>query len=690
MIAGFSLSVRAAVDASSPVHRQMYGYFNTNGTWGGSYGFASFNLDKLASPELVYPYGDQISIYAGAAVDDVFYAYEYEYDSYMGPANGDFISYDLTTGRLTKLGKQGLAAQSSSFKPQDMTYDYSTGTMYAVGFNQGESALYEVSLSDGMLTKVATLQRTIGTIAADMDGTLYGAAHDGFIYKVNKADGSMIKVVQTGFGSLAYNQTMEFDHTTGLLYWGAGSADYDRGAQTHMLCINIEDKSFNILGNIGVNAQLQALYIPFAEGGDDAPAAPSGFTVVPGEKGAMSALLTWQAPTESFGGEALADAVTGYVIERNGEKIAELDGGATSYEDKGLDESGEYTYAIYAKNSAGDGGKARRAAFVGNDRPGAVGDMTFTVGDACASATLSWSAPTEGFSGGYFSPDGVTYKVVRQPDNKVVAEGLTATTVTDKDFVRLGRYTYTIYACNGYGETPAAMPEAYVLGSAMDVPFTQDFSNLTYFENQWMAYDANADAYSWTYTSEWGPLQFGDTAPCAEYIVNPGIDNYGNDADEWLITPPTAFNASKSYKIKLKIRCISEEVIQLTSGANNVYATHEKFGEVKLQPAVNEAGDSYVYSDYEFDIPAGTGGVRCIGLHLVSPYPADGISYLQIGGVTIEEGTASGITSVVPVEDVKADGNVFTVDGRLVRTDGRLDGLAGGIYIKGGKKYVVR
>ena len=93
-----------------------------------------------------------------------------------------------------------------------------------------------------------------------------------------------------------------------------------------------------------------------------------------------------------------------------------------------------------------------------------------------------------------------------------------------------------------------------MLGTALDVPVTQDFSNLTYFENQWMAYDANSDAYSWTYTSEWGPLQFGDTAPCAEYIVNPGIDNYGNDADEWLITPPIAFDASKSYKIRLKIR----------------------------------------------------------------------------------------------------------------------------------------
>lgn len=31
--------------------------------------------------------------------------------------------------------------------------------------------------------------------------------------------------------------------------------------------------------------------------------------------------MTWKAPTTSFGGETLADAVTGYVIERNGERL---------------------------------------------------------------------------------------------------------------------------------------------------------------------------------------------------------------------------------------------------------------------------------------------------------------------------------------------------------------------------------
>lgn len=679
--------------SASTVNRKMYGYFNYNGALAGAYGFCSLNLNDLSKADVIYPYGNMKSIYSGAAVDDVFYAYEYVYDSFMGPQNGDFISYNITTGRYTVLGSEGLAAQGTNFKTQDMTYDYSSKTMYAIGFYQGESALYSVNLKDGMLTKVTTLQKTLGVIAADMDGTLYGVgANDGVLYKVNKNDGSLTRVLQTGFGGLSQNQTMEFDHSTGLLYWAACSYDYDKGIQAHMLCIDLtsENVTMKNLGQIGINSSFMALYIPFAEGGDNAPAEPAEFTVTPGEKGAKTAHMTWKAPTTSFGGETLADAVTGYVIERNGEKIATLEANATSYDDTSIDADGDYAYVIYAVNKAGNGGKARATVFVGNDMPGQVSNMKFIVGEGCASAKLSWDAPTQGFNGGYFSPDGLTYKIVRQPDNKTVVENLKETTFTDDQMTRIGRYTYVIYACNEYGETAANMPEAYVLGKAMTLPMSQDFSNMTYFENQWMAYDANKDAYSWTYTSEWGPLQFDDTTPCAEYIVNPGIENYGNDADEWLISPPLEFNAAKSYKIRVKIRCTAEEKLQFTLGSNNIYTEHAMFDEFTFKPQLNESGDNWIYSEYEFNVPAGTDGARCIGIHLVSPYPVNEMSYLQIANVTVEEGVASGIKQTINSDEAKNDNDIYTIDGRLVRTDGNLKGLTKGIYIKGGKKYVIR
>ena len=423
--------------------------------------------------------------------------------------------------------------------------------------------------------------------------------------------------------------------------------------------------------------------------GDDAPAAPSDLTVVPGTNGARSASLSWTLPETTFGGEVLTNGLTGIVIERNGEVIATLPGYATEYDDESVTEDGEYEYVVYATNALGNGGKARVFSFIGNDMPDKVGNIRFTVGDACASAILSWTAPTKGFNGGYFSEDGLTYRIVRMPDNKTVAEGLTETTFTDTSIGRLGRYTYVIYACNAYGETAADASEAYVLGDALDLPVTQDFSNLSYFENQWMAYDGNDDKYSWNYSSEWGYYQFGDATPCAEYIINPGIDNPGNDADEWLVTPPLAFDAKKQYCMKLTVRCTTDETLKLTVGNNNVMTGHEEFGEIILKPVVDD--DKYGISEYEVNLPAGIDGVKCIGLHLASPYPAEGFSYLQIMNVTIDEGQATGMSSAVTDNAGRTDdNNVYTLDGRLVRTDGSLDGLAKGVYVKGGRKYVVK
>lgn len=675
-------------------HKKVYGYFNYNGMLpANTYGFSTFYMDDMTQSTVVYQYSDAKSIYAGAAVDDVFYAYEYKFDPYMGPKNGSFISYDLTTGRYTELGTGGLDAISEKFKPQDMTYDYSTGTMYAVGFNQGESALYTVSLADGTLNKVTTLKKTIGVVAASHDGKLYGVGgNDGTIYEINKSDGSVKSILETEFGGLDRNQTMEFDHSTGLLYWVACSYNYDKGAQAHMLCIDLKPEASTItnLGEVGFNSTFQALYIPFAPGGDEAPAAPGNFTVTPGANGTRAAILSWAPPTATFAGSILNDAVTGYAIERNGVKIATVGADATTFEDLNIDNDGYYSYTMYALNGHGSGGKARAKAFIGSDKPGEVSNITFTVGKGCESATLSWEAPTKGFNNGYFSPVSVRYKVIRKPDNKTVAENLAQTTFTDANISRLGRYSYTVYAYNEHGETPVNTMEAYVLGKAMSIPMVQDFSNVRYFENQWMTFDGNNDNYSWLYTSEWGLYQFGDTEPCMEYIINPGIDNNSNNADEWLITPPLTFEATKSYKMSIRLRCISDETIEFTTGANNVYTTHEKFDNVTFNAVADKDNDKWLYADYDINLPAGLDGTRCIGVHLVSPYPGiNNVSYLQIGNISIDETTVSQITNV-ECNDADGSGDVYSLDGRLVRTDGQLKGLTSGIYIKGGKKYVVK
>ena len=135
--------------------------------------------------------------------------------------------------------------------------------------------------------------------------------------------------------------------------------------------------------------------------------------------------------------------------------------------------------------------------------------------------------------------------------------------------------------------------------------------------------------------------------------------------------------------------CDADIIVYVGCGerGNEMTQVLEEFGELTLKEVVS--GDKYDISDYEVALPSGLDGVRCVGLHLVSPYPATNASYLQIMNVTVEEGTATGISSTVSGAGTEAGGTVYTVDGRVVRTDGSLDGLSKGVYIKGGKKYVV-
>lgn len=689
-LAAAVLSGSVMVAFADVPHRKVYGYYLYNAAiQDGSYGWSSFYLDGLDKAEIIYPYGDETGIFAGACADDVFYAYEYTYDVFEGPKSGEFISYNTVTGKRTELGDDGLSQMPSGFKPQDMTYDNDSKTMYAVGFSKGESALYTVNLEDGSLTKITVLAKTLGTIASDGKGGLYGiGGSDGVLYKINRNDGSLEEIVTTGFSGMMQNQTMEFDKSSGLLYWACSSYDYDGARELQMIRIDLSESPAKVenLGQIGSGASLLSMYIPFAEGGEAAPASPADFKVVPGEKGAKTAKLSWTAPDMTFGGEPMTEGITGFVIERDGKELATLPASATEYQDDDIQKDGEYNYAVYAVNSVGNGGKARCFSFIGHDVPGEVSGASVTVGEGCGSATITWDAPTHGLNGGYFSEDGLTYKVVRLPDNKTVAENISETTVTDKDISRLGRYQYEVYSCNASGETVSSVRGSYVLGQALDLPMAQDFTNMSYFNNQWTAEDANGDNYTWAYSSEWGYYQFGEMVPCAEYIVNPGIENYGNAADEWLITPPLKFEAGKSYYVKVTGRCISEETLCLTLGGNNVYSSHEAFGSVVMKPA----DDVRTLADYEVNLPGGIDGVKCIGLHLTSPYPYMGNSYMQITGISVQEGHATGITNV-PADNENAEMmNVYTIDGRLVNRDGSLDGLDNGVYIMGGKKFVVK
>lgn len=644
----------------------MYGFFLRNDIYGATYGFARFNTSNLQEATFTMRY-DLLSgiegnkgIFAGACVNDIYYAYEYDYTPY-GPIAKDFAEYNLVTNKRTPLASYQLVKDGALMSIQDMTYNYKLNKMYALCFDRGLSIINEVNLKTGAFTQVCELAEAgVATIAADNNGDMYTIGQNGVLYRIDLSNGAMTSILDTGRSGMLQLQTMEFDHSNNMLYWPSCTVSYDSGEETYLLRIDIENKTVEDLGLLGQASCLLSLYIPYAEGGDNAPGKVTDINVVAAEQGVLKADLSWTNPTTTFINEELT-SINEVVVERDGVEIAVLDnvkpGQKMTMTDNTITKDGEYRYIIYARNDKGNGYKSVYYAYVGVDTPVAPEKSDVVIGPFCKSAEITWEVSTKGLHDGYLDPEEITYKIIRLPDSVVIADNLKETKFVDNNITTLQRYCYKLYACNRMGETGAYTQLAYVLGDPYVLPYKETFENLDATFNTSTYVDGNGDFCSWAFNSPAGYYQFGDSQFCLEYIVNPGFEHSHQDADEWMITPPFNFEAGKNYKISFEARSIRDENIELTIGDRNVKEFQTKFAE--LTAVGNTDANFQEFHTYEVDIPAGTSGVNCIGLRLVTPYPSDNYAHLQFMNIMVQEGVSNGI------DDVNADAEVSIVSNKV-------------------------
>lgn len=662
-------------------HRKMYGFYLRNDNLDG-YGLCSLYMDNLGSAEMISQFGDGESVYCGAFAGDTWYGMGYIYNLMSPPSPDYLISINLQTGEKTKIGRW-TDADNYGLRFQDMTYDYASGTMYAIGFSDGYSSLYTVDLTTGMSTRLIPLEKTLGTIAADKDGTLYGAAHDGCIYKVDKASGALTKMFDTQLtGGMPSNQTMEFDHTTGLLYWASCIYGRDEGKDTYLVVIDLKNNKMydpnsndNIMGAV---ASFEGMYIPFVEAGLQAPAAPENLVVTPGAEGAKTASLTWNAPTKTYGGNYLAD-ISKVTVKRNNEEIATIDvttmGKAMTFTDTQVPDNGTFKYSVYATNSVGDGEEAILFPYIGIDYPSCPLNVNVDTQEGCGAAIITWDKPAGSTHGGYYDEAGLTYKVTRYPDEAVVAEGLQGTSFTDDSFRRLAKYYYEIAACNEVGSS-SATSTASIYGPAMELPVVEALDDITAFLNTWSTIDGNGDAYTWMFNTGLDSYQFGWSARALEYIINPTYTplTITSDADEWVVTPPLNFVEGKEYQISFQTRNMSTEDVEVYTGKTNLIEDLDLLEQISLE-AVPEGSDGNVpFVTTVVKLPAMT-GVNCVGIRLCSPIPelmnpaepySRNPSYFEITNFSVSEAVPDGITSAADAgPGISFSGNTININGQF-------------------------
>lgn len=442
----------------------------------------------------------------------------------------------------------------------DYAYNYNNGKFYGVTYdpeNLGQggavtSMIGEVDVETGVFTKLATTPEYVFCIAFDYDGNAYGITWgyntevsdlptETYLVKFNpdwtfgqkwriKPDGGDFKPY--------YIHTMDFDYSTGDLWWGGTSLD----ARQYLFRLNPDNGDVQKIGNVGWSDIINGLYIPFQTADHrEAPARVSDLTFTPSEDGSNQVTLSWTNPTTQWNRQPLTQLGDIEIYRDNTmSPIAITQGGigeACTFTDANAP-AGMHTYYVIPTNDKGLGVQDYINAFSGRDVPGEVTQLKSVALNGGKNVTVTWKQPAAGAHDGWFDQTSLTYNVTRMPDNVQVATGLTKTNYKDENLQTVERYTYIITPVTADGEgTPAVSPEV-LAGTYVPVPYATDFENKT-DANRWTPADRNSDAR----TFEYNDFTWPDVGRCWRHLLS----EQGNDDD--LISPPLRLEAGKTYKV---------------------------------------------------------------------------------------------------------------------------------------------
>lgn len=521
------------------------------------YGFISFSVDNFANPTMDKRNFGETHISAGECVNGVYYTFEVLPDVMGGISAGDYRILDATNN-FTEI--KHVPFYDTTCRVVDMTYDYTTNTMYALVEDKvsteglTSSSLNVVDLADGTCYRVGSpgeltaingngkeVEEALITLAADKDGILYAMGEYRQFYKLDKLTGAATKISETQHPIATTNQfqSMAFD-TEGVLYWAQAHPDYGYfltiDPATGMASYMGEDpdpetKWKNEASVLGNDAEVTGLWFekPFDA---TAPAAPADVKAVRHEGTANTIDLTWTVPTTDLGADPTA--ITSIVIYRfgNTQPVATLAADATSWTDTDAP-NGLQTYMVCAFNGEKQGRGAMAQILAGADMLMPVENLTATLENT--DVTLTWTAPTATKNGGYADFDNITYRIwrIKGVEETLIAENVAETTYTDA-LTEAGTYYYSVepVTCGVVGYAKDSNTVNYT--KTASIPYfsgfedTQDGSLWTFENNH------SNTSYGWTivlgyayqrYDGKFAQLKSeGSSEPCNDYMFSPAIE----------------------------------------------------------------------------------------------------------------------------------------------------------------------
>lgn len=507
-------------------------------------------------------YFSRLSAVESAKVADAGVYYDGNYYTVKVPSSNTysnyvttFTRYDVDTWEATHVQTFG---NGNSNIAEDMTVDYISGNVYAVGNNVymgSERQLKTVDLATGEMTRVAALDAHIYALAADGEGQLWGVGSPmgstipTNLYKVDKTTGATTLVAPMSInlytGSLS---SLTFDLRTGKLYYVAQTyvenENNEREWTNGLFEINTSTGNATLVQDFEYKEILAGLAMRDCH--PKAPATPTELSYVFDAGSTEAGKVTCKLPEVTFDGTALSGTLS-VEVTIDGEKVAEASGLTPGAEyasgQLSMTPGSNHSVKVFCYSGTLKSVPAEASVFAGTDTPAAPENLAVTLNEDGNVMHVTWDA-AKSVNGGYIDETKLLYDVKLMPDGTVLASDLKATEF-DYTFENRNMGVSQIRVCAKIDEATSsdAISSIFVAGTPWPLPYLEAFNYSGEAMWPFTVIDANHDESDYGFRWYFGPNQ-----RAAWYYCTPTAAD--NGADDWLITPAIAFESDKVYRLQ--------------------------------------------------------------------------------------------------------------------------------------------
>ena len=486
------------------------------------YGVYSFSVPSMTK-EVLKQSSNINANGGGAFYNDRFHFVHFT--QLYGAIFASYYEYDVNTWKVVKyddLRDNAMIAVSA-------TYDQTSGKVYGCFYTSDLKGLTigTVDYDKAEREVLCPTDLTFLVMAADKYGRLFGIDRNADLYRIDKKTGAQTKIGNTGVTIGAYYQSAAFDFKTNKLYWASAS---DSEENNVLYEVNVNTGQATEIKEFPDNEQLVCLYIPQTVD-KKAPQVVSDIELNFTDASTTGA-VKFKLPNKAVDNSALSENLE-YFILVDGDTLKTGTAAPNAIVNENVTVVGGKTpFVIFVKNNAGESKRIVEKKWIGRDIPLQPEGIKLTL-DTKSKVTLTWTAPTKGKNGGYVNPSDLRYKIVRYPDEVVVADSHVGTTFSEEITSRkLTAYYYKVSAVNEGYTGEEIVSNKVLVGDPLEAPYVEEFDGQPAFD-LFTVFDANKDGRTWV-------MNKVDNMVYNQF-------NTVRDADDWLISPPIHLNNDRQY-----------------------------------------------------------------------------------------------------------------------------------------------